>query len=48
MRNIDLSPLYRSFIGSDQLSSLIESAHRKDNQRAYPPYNIEVLGDDKY
>ncbi|RDV24709.1 molecular chaperone [Alteromonas aestuariivivens] len=48
MRTIDLSPLYRSFIGSDRLASLVDAATRSDNQSTYPPYNIELLGDDKY
>ena len=48
MRTIDLSPLYRSFIGSDHLASLIDAASRSEKQSAYPPYNIELLGDDKY
>ncbi len=48
MRTIDLSPLYRSFIGSDRLASLIDAANRADNQGTYPPYNIELLGDDQY
>ena len=48
MRTIDLSPLYRSFIGSDRLASLIDAANRSESQSTYPPYNIELLGDDKY
>ena len=48
MRTIDLSPLYRSFIGSDHLASLIDAASRAEKQSTYPPYNIELLGDDKY
>ena len=48
MRTIDLSPLYRSFIGSDRLASLVDAASRSESQTAYPPYNIELLGDDKY
>ncbi len=48
MRTIDLSPLYRSFIGSDRLASLIDAATRNENQSTYPPYNIELLEDDKY
>ncbi|WP_137166466.1 Hsp20 family protein [Salinimonas lutimaris] len=48
MRTIDLSPLYRSFIGSDRLASLIDAANRADSQSTYPPYNIELLGDDQY
>ena len=48
MRTIDLSPLYRSFIGSDHLASLVDAASRAEKQSTYPPYNIELLGDDKY
>ncbi|AXR07117.1 Hsp20 family protein [Salinimonas sediminis] len=48
MRTIDLSPLYRSFIGSDRLASLIDAANRADSQSTYPPYNVELLGDDHY
>ena len=48
MRTIDLSPLYRSFIGSDHLASLIDAASRAEKQTSYPPYNIELLGEDKY
>lgn len=48
MRTIDLSPLYRSFIGSDHLASLIDAASRAEKQSTYPPYNIELLDDDKY
>lgn len=48
MRNIDLSPLYRSFIGFDHLASMIDAASQSEKQTAYPPYNIELLNDDKY
>ncbi|WP_414830495.1 Hsp20 family protein [Alteromonas sp. H39] len=48
MRTIDLSPLYRSFIGSDHLASLVDAATRAEKQSSYPPYNIELLGEDKY
>jgi molecular chaperone IbpA len=48
MRTIDLSPLYRSFIGSDHLASMIDTANRQEKQASYPPYNIELLGEDKY
>ncbi len=48
MRNIDLSPLYRSFIGSDHLASLVDAATRAEKQSSYPPYNIELLAEDKY
>ncbi len=49
MRNsTDFSPLYRSFIGFDHLAGLIDKASRADKQSSYPPYNIELLAEDKY
>ncbi len=48
MRNVDLSPLYRSFIGFDHLASLLDSANRTEKAGGYPPYNIESVADDKY
>ncbi len=48
MRNVDLSPLYRSFIGFDHLASLMDAANRSDKNAGYPPYNIESIADDKY
>jgi len=44
----DLSPLYRSFIGFDHLAGLIDKAARSEKQSSYPPYNIELLAEDKY
>lgn len=48
MRNVDLSPLYRSFIGFDQLASQLDSANRPDKSGGYPPYNIESVAENKY
>lgn len=48
MRNVDLSPLYRSFIGFDHLASLLDNANRTEKSNGYPPYNIESVADDKY
>ena len=49
MRTLDFSPLYRSTVGFDHLSSLLDSVNRGDaNQPSYPPYNIELLETDKY
>lgn len=48
MRTINLSPLYRSFIGSDHLASMIDAAARNEKQTSYPPYNIELVSEDKY
>ncbi|MBL4941687.1 MAG: Hsp20 family protein [Colwellia sp.] len=44
----DFSPLYRSFIGFDHLAGLIDKASRADKQSSYPPYNVELLGEDQY
>lgn len=49
MRTIDLTPLYRSSIGFDRLGSLLDSALRTEQgSPGYPPYDIEVLDEDKY
>ena len=48
MRNVDLSPLYRSFIGFDHLAGLLDSANRAEKGSGYPPYNIESVADDQY
>jgi molecular chaperone IbpA len=46
MRTFDLTPLYRSAIGFDRLASLLEQ--RAESAPSYPPYNIELIGEDKY
>src|SRR5690606_22328814 len=49
MRNFDFSPLYRSAIGFDRMANLLDSLSRTEqNQPSYPPYNIELTGEDKY
>ncbi|MDX1922828.1 MAG: Hsp20 family protein [Alphaproteobacteria bacterium] len=49
MRTYDLTPLFRSTIGFDNLSRLIDSAMKVDEAvPSYPPYNIEKLNDDAY
>ena len=48
MTNLDLTPFYRSFIGFDHLANLMDAAARNEKQPAYPPYNIEVTGEDQY
>ncbi|USE71091.1 heat-shock protein [Pseudoalteromonas maricaloris] len=48
MRTVDLSPLYRSFIGFDHLAQLMDAASRNEKQPSFPPYNIEATGEDKY
>jgi len=48
MRNFDLTPLYRSAIGFDRLANMIDTANRNEQQPAFPPYNIELLGENEY
>ena len=49
MRNFDFSPLYRSAIGFDRVASLLDSLSRTEqSQPSYPPYNIELTGEDHY
>ncbi|HWV64075.1 MAG TPA: Hsp20 family protein [Oxalicibacterium sp.] len=48
MRTFDFAPLYRSAIGFDRLANLFDDALRTDAQPSYPPYNIELVGEDKY
>lgn len=50
MRTFDLTPLFRSSIGFDRLSQLVDSALRaEDNANGgYPPYNIERLDEQTY
>lgn len=46
---IDLTPLYRNSVGFDRFASLLDNALRSEaTPQNYPPYNIEVTGDDKY
>jgi molecular chaperone IbpA len=47
MTALDFTPLFRSAIGFDRLASALESAYRTE-PGGYPPYNIEVTGQDKY
>lgn len=48
MTTFDFSPLYRSAIGFDRLANLLSNASRADQGQSFPPYNIEVIGEDKY
>lgn len=49
MRDFDLSPLYRSAIGFDRLASMLDNATRNEqSQPAYPPYNIELIDENRY
>jgi molecular chaperone IbpA len=49
MRGFDLSPLFRSTVGFDRMSRLLDSAMQLDESAlSYPPYNIEKRGEDLY
>ncbi len=49
MRTFDFSPLYRSAIGFDRMANLLDNLSRSEQtQPSYPPYNIELTGEDKY
>src|SRR5258706_8832809 len=45
--SLDLSPLFRSTVGFDRVSRLLEDAF-SDVVPAYPPYNIEKHGENEY
>lgn len=48
MRAFDLSPLYRSTVGFDQLATLLDTVTKDAAEPGYPPYNIEVTGETAY
>ena len=49
MRHFDLTPLYRSTVGFDRFASLFDSIGSLDGDApAYPPYNIERVGENQY
>ena len=49
MRELDLSPLYRSTVGFDSLASVFEQIASFENEATtYPPYNIERLTENEY
>ena len=45
MRNLDLTPLWRSTVGFDRL---LDDSLRFAGEDNYPPYNIERTGEDVY
>ncbi len=49
MQAFDFSPLFRSTVGFDRLTSLLDATTRLDESEvSYPPYNIEQTGEDAY
>lgn len=47
MRSFDFSPLFRSTVGFDQLARVMDNL-AAEPAPGYPPYNIEVTGEDSY
>lgn len=47
MHTFDFTPLFRTAIGFDRLADALETANRAD-AGGYPPYNIELTGEDQY
>ena len=48
MRTFDFSPLYRSAVGFDRMTSLLDSAQKTAAADSYPPYNIVKTSEDAY
>ncbi len=48
MRMFDLTPLYRSTVGFDRLTDMLDSLAQVDNGVTYPPYNIERTDENHY
>ena len=49
MRPFDFAPLYRSTVGFDRLFQLLDNVGGVETDPpAYPPYNIERLGENEY
>lgn len=48
MRSFDFSPLFRHSVGFDRVQRLIDAATQAEQTSAYPPYNIEQVGEDGY
>ena len=49
MRTFDFSPLFRSTVGFDRMTQMLDAAMQgADRADGYPPYNIEKQGDDHY
>ncbi|GGY44777.1 Hsp20 family protein [Parvularcula lutaonensis] len=48
MRTYDLTPVYRQSVGFDRLFNELFDGLSKAETTGYPPYNIEVLGENDY
>lgn len=49
MQGFDFAPLYRSSVGFDRMFNLLDNLSKGENKApSYPPYNIELTGEDRY
>lgn len=49
MQGFDFAPLYRSSIGFDRMFNLLDNLSKGESKApSYPPYNIELTGEDRY
>jgi molecular chaperone IbpA len=48
MNAVDFSPLLRTAIGFDRFARMLDGARLQPEAQAYPPYNIEMTGQDSY
>ncbi len=49
MRTYDLTPLFRTSVGFDRMSRLLDSALQLESTtKGYPPYNIVKHGENRY
>jgi len=48
MRTFDFTPFYRSSVGFDRLFNLLDQTSLGETAPAWPPYNVEKVGDDHY
>src|SRR5258707_13886305 len=49
MTRFDFTPLFRSSVGFDRLTRMLDAATRQeDGSYSYPPYNIETTGENAY
>jgi molecular chaperone IbpA len=48
MTGFDFSPFFRSTVGFDRIADMLDEAQRAADSDGYPPYNIELMGENQY
>jgi molecular chaperone IbpA len=48
MTGFDFSPFFRSTVGFDRMADMLDDAQRLPDGDGYPPYNIELSGENAY